>query len=153
GVDRVEDLLLGIEKNLKTLENQARKTERYYRIKEQYKASSVALATFRLVRFSEHLAVKEKQAREQQTASSTIAAAIGKQEAALQQLKKDSLAKEKNLAIQQKHTNEHVAKIRAYESDKKLRNEQLRNLQDKESRLANELTQDKQQLNHVLYNL
>lgn len=152
-LDRVEDLLLEIEKNLKTLENQARKTERYYRIKDQYKANSVALATFRLAHFSEALAALEKQEREQQTASATIAAAIGKQEAVLQQLKKDSLAKEKNLAIQQKHTNEHVAKIRAYESDKKVRNEQLRNLQDKESRLANELTQDKQHLNHVLYNL
>src|SRR5690606_12931236 len=152
-LDRVEDLLLEIEKNLKTLENQARKTERYYRIKDQYKANSVALATFRLAHFSEALAAQEKQEREQQTASATIAAAIGKQEAARQQLKKDSLAKEEHLAIQQKHTNEHGAKIRAYESDKKVRNETVPTLKDKESRLANELTQDKQQLNHVLYNL
>lgn len=152
-LDRVEDLLVEIEKNLKTLENQAKKTERYYRIKDQYKANSLALATFRLAHFSEALAALEKQEKDQQSAHATIAAEIGKREALLQQLKKDSLAKEKNLAMQQKHTNEHVAKIRAYESDKKVRNEQLRNLQDKESRLSNELTHDKQQLNHVLYNL
>ncbi len=152
-LDRVEDLLFEIEKNLKTLENQAKKTERYYRLKDQYKTNSVALATFRLAHFSDSLAVIEKQELEQQTIHTGIIAEINKQEAALQQLKSDSLAKEKNLALQQKHTNEHIAKIRAYESDKKVRNEQLRNLQDKENRLAAELTQDKQQLNHVLYNL
>lgn len=152
-LDRVEDLLFEIEKNLKTLENQAKKTERYYRLKDQYKTNSVALATFRLAHFSESLAALEKQELEQQTSHTGIASEISKQEAALQQLKQDSLMKEKNLALQQKTTNEHIAKIRAYESDKKVRNEQLRNLQDKEARLTSELTQDKQQLNHVLYNL
>src|SRR5690606_9213430 len=73
--------------------------------------------------------------------------------ALLQQLKQESLAKEKKLATQQKATNEYVSKIRAYESDKKVKNEQLRNLQDIESRLTSELTQDRQQLNHVLYNI
>src|SRR5690606_5989923 len=70
-----------------------------------------------------------------------------------QQLKQESLVKEKNLAAQQRATNEYVAKIRAYESDKKVKNEQLRNLQDKEARISGELTLDRQQLNHVLYNI
>src|SRR5690606_2031461 len=67
--------------------------------------------------------------------------------------KKESLIKEKNLAAQQRATNEYVAKIRAYESDKKVKNEQLRNLQDKDKRISSELTHDRQQLNHVLYNI
>src|SRR5690606_31630139 len=76
-----------------------------------------------------------------------------KLEGLIQRLKKESLVKEKNLAAQQRATNEYVAKIRAYESDKKVKNEQLRNLQDKEIRISGELTQDRQQLNHVLYNI
>src|SRR6195952_5143617 len=40
-LERVEDLLFEIEKNLKMLENQAKKAERYYRIKEEYKALSI----------------------------------------------------------------------------------------------------------------
>src|SRR6185295_16167170 len=39
-LNRVNDLLFEIEKNLKTLESQARKTERYYKLKEQYKELS-----------------------------------------------------------------------------------------------------------------
>ncbi len=152
-LERVEDLLFEIEKNLKTLENQAKKTERYYRIKEQYKALSVALATHRIARFSESLATLKAQELTQRTDQTRITTEIGRQEALLQQQKQESLAKEKNLAIQQKVTNEYVAKIRAYESDKKVKNEQLRNLQDKEARLSNELAQDRQQLNHALYNI
>src|SRR5690606_21338019 len=46
-LDRVDDLLYEIEKNLKTLESQARKAERYYKIKEQYKLLSLSLATLK----------------------------------------------------------------------------------------------------------
>src|SRR5690606_9838511 len=38
-------------------------------------------------------------------------------------------------------------------SDKKIKNEQLKFLQDKEAKLAEELEKDKNQLNHVIYNL
>ncbi|XHR98320.1 chromosome segregation protein SMC [Mucilaginibacter sp. UC70_90] len=65
----------------------------------------------------------------------------------------DSITKEKNLSVQQKTTNEFVSKIRAYESEKKIKNEQLKFQQDKESRLTEELERDKNQLNHVLYNI
>src|SRR6478735_7257607 len=47
-LSRVQDLPFEIEKNLKTLEAQAKKTERYYKLKEQFKALSTQLATFRL---------------------------------------------------------------------------------------------------------
>src|SRR6201994_1427139 len=60
-LERVEDLLFEIQKNLKMLENQAKKTERYYRIKEQYKSLSMMLASFRLVSFSESLIKIEDQ--------------------------------------------------------------------------------------------
>src|ERR1700761_1923437 len=55
-LERVEDLLFEIQKNLKMLENQAKKTERYYRIRDEYKALSVKLASFRIASFSESLA-------------------------------------------------------------------------------------------------
>jgi chromosome segregation protein len=152
-LERVEDLLFEIEKNLKTLENQAKKTERYYRIRDQYKSLSIVLASFRLASFSESLARIEEKEQAQQAEKSGIAAQIDTLEASLQQQKLDSLNKEKNLAIQQKANNEHVAKIRAYESEKKLKNEQLKFQQDKEATLSGELERDRNQLNHVLYNI
>jgi len=152
-LERVEDLLFEIEKNLKTLENQAKKTERYYRIKEQYKSLSLMLASFRIVAFSGSLKKIEEQEQKHKVDKSGIVTQIDSHEAILQQQKLDSLTKEKNLSIQQKATNEFVSKIRAYESEKKIKNEQLRFQQDKETRLTEELERDKTQLNHVLYNL
>ena len=152
-LERVEDLLFEIEKNLKSLENQAKKTERYYRIKEQYKTLSIMLASFRIVSFSESLKKIEDQEQQQKAEKGGIVAQIDTLEAALQQQKLDSITKEKNLSVQQKTTNEFVSKIRAYESEKKIKNEQLKFQQDKEARLSEELERDKNQLNHVLYNI
>ncbi|NEU09438.1 chromosome segregation protein SMC [Flavihumibacter sp. R14] len=151
-LSRVEDLLFEIEKNLKTLENQARKAERYYRLKEQYKALSLSLASFRIAGFRDSLKKLEDQEQQQALEKSGIATQLDVLEAALQQQKLDNLTKEKNLSAQQKASNEFVAKIRAYESEKKLKNEQLRFLEDKKTRITEELDRDQNQLNHVIYN-
>jgi len=150
---RVEDLVFEIEKNLKTLENQAKKTERYYKLKEQYKSISITLASFRIVSFNESLVKIEEREQRHKEEKSGIVAQIDSLEATVQQQKLDSITKEKNLSVQQKVTNEFIAKIRAYESDKKIKNEQLKFQQDKEARLTGELERDKTQINHVLYNL
>ncbi len=152
-LERVEDLLAEIEKNLKTLENQAKKTERYYRLKEQYKTLSIMLASFRIISFSESLSKIDDREQKQRGEKLGIVAQIDSLEAGLQQLKVDSLTKEKNLSTQQKATNEYVSRIRAYESEKKIKNEQLKFHQDKQSRLSEELDRDRNQLNHVFYNI
>jgi len=150
-LERVEDLLSEIEKNLKTLENQAKKTERYYRLKEQYKTLSIMLASFRIISFSESLNKIDDQEQKHRGEKLGIAAQIDGLEAALQKV--DSLTKEKNLSTQQKATNEYVSKIRAYENEKKIKNEHLKFQQDKEARLTEELERDRNQLNHVFYNI
>ncbi|MGY4536300.1 chromosome segregation protein [Mucilaginibacter sp. UYNi724] len=152
-LERVEDLLFEIEKNLKTLENQAKKTERYYKLRDQYKVLSISLASFRIANFSKSLAEIEEKEQIQREQKSGIATQIDKLEATLQQNKLDSLTKEKNLAAQQKASNEFTARIRAYESEKRVKNEQLKNQQDKESRLKEELERDNNQFKHVQYNI
>ncbi|HQT21592.1 MAG: chromosome segregation protein SMC [Sphingobacteriales bacterium 17-39-43] len=151
-LSRVEDLLFEIEKNLKTLENQAKKAERYYRLKEQYKTLSLSLASYRIIGFRESLTKLEDKEQLHSLESSGINTEISNLEAFLQKLKLENLNLEKNLSIQQKATNEFIAKIRTYESDKKLKNEQLRFLEDKKTRLSDELEKDQNQLNHVFYN-
>lgn len=152
-LDRVDDLVFEIEKNLKSLENQARKTERYYKIKEQYKQHSLALASLKIGKFRTTLHELETQELAKRTEQTHVGSSIQSREAALQSMKQEALIQEKNLAAQQKATNEHIHRIRTYESDKKVKNEQLRNLQQQEARLADELNQDKQQLNHIAYNV
>lgn len=152
-LSRVEDLLLEIEKNLKTLENQAKKAERYYKLKEQYQQLSVSLATFRISGFKQSLDNLEQQEQQQSEERNKLVLAIEQLEKEVQELKAGNITKEKNLSVQQKATHEHAAKIRAYENEKKIKNEQLRFLQEKESRVSQELEKDRQQYNHVLYNI
>ncbi len=83
----VEDLLLEIEKNLQTLENQAKKTERYYPINEQYKALSLVLASYRIAAFSESLSRIEEREQKHKVEKSGIVAQIDSNEALLQQQK------------------------------------------------------------------
>ena len=151
-LSRVEDLLFEIDKNLKTLENQAKKAERYFRLKEQYKSLSIMLASFRIISFREALSRLEDKEQQQSLSNTDISTTISNLEAVLQQQKLENLNLEKNLSVQQKASNEFIAKIRNYESDKKLKNEQLRFLEDKKNRLNDELEKDKNQLNHVFYN-
>ncbi|MHB1176858.1 MAG: chromosome segregation protein SMC [Daejeonella sp.] len=151
-LSRVEDLLFEIEKNLKTLESQAKKAERYYRLKEQYKGLTLLVASFRIRSFRNSLSRLEDREQEQLVENSGISTTISNLEALLQKQKLDSLNLEKNLSVQQKATNDFISKIRAYESDKKIQNEQLKFLEDKKSRLSEELEKDRNQLNHVSYN-
>lgn len=152
-LSRVEDLLFEIEKNLKALENQAKKAEKYYRLKEQYKILSLVLASFKISNFRTALNSLEEQEAEQNTARHTVSVKLDGLDAEIQKHKFNSLTKEKNLSTQQKATNDFVSKIRAYESEKKIKNEQLRFLQDKENRLSEELEKDKNQLQHVHFNI
>ncbi|AMR33306.1 chromosome segregation protein SMC [Mucilaginibacter sp. PAMC 26640] len=152
-LERVEDLLFEIDKNLKTLENQAKKTERYYRLRDQYKGLSISLASFRIAGFSNTLAAIEEKEQKQRLEKSGIVTQIDTLEATLQQQKLESLTREKNLAAQQKTTNEFISKIRAYESEKRIKNEQLKNQKDRESRLKDELDRDGNQHKHVQYNI
>src|SRR6476661_8668631 len=84
-LSRVEDILFEIEKNLKTLENQAKKAERYYRLKEQYKSLSIMLASFRIISFREALERIEAQEAQQDAERTEITAVIETQEASVQQ--------------------------------------------------------------------
>jgi chromosome segregation protein len=151
-LSRVDDLLFEIKKNLKTLENQAKKTERYYKLKEQYKNLSIQLATFKISNFRTSLEQIEQKEEEQNEIKNFKNVQITSLEAEIQEQKLAHLIKEKNLAIQQKTTQDFVAKIRAYESDKKIQNEQLKYLQAKEFKLIEELEKQNNQLLHVHYN-
>ena len=145
-LSRVDDLLFEIERNMKQLESQAKKTERYYKIKEQYKELSTELALFTIAgskQTFEDLKLQEEKQHEEKIGLDTQ---LDTAEAELQVLKLNSLDKEKGLAEAQKQLNEKVTLIRQYENDKKVSNEKLTHLKDKETTLSVQLTQDKSNL-------
>lgn len=145
-LNRVNDLLFEIERNMKTLESQAKKTERYYKIKEQYKELSTELALFTIAASRGVFSDLQEKEELQQNEKITAEVKCNEIEASLQEIKLTLIDKEKGLAEGQKSLNEQINNIRQYENDKKVSNEKLKFLQDKEASLTHQLTNDKSNL-------
>ncbi|HAA12803.1 MAG TPA: chromosome segregation protein SMC [Cytophagales bacterium] len=143
-LERVEDLLYEIEKNMRSLERQAKQTQRYFKIKEEYKVLSIALAVRTMEELTHALERSQKQLAEEEERKIALAAQIAEKDAGIQAQKKGMVDKEKILASRQKALNEYVSNIRQYESDKKIKNERLRFLNDKVAGLQEQISQDKQ---------
>jgi chromosome segregation protein len=152
-LDRVEDLLFEIEKNLRSLERQAKQAQRYYQLKDEYKGTSIALAQKSIVTQRENLASIEKKIQEHSDQKSGFVAQLKEKEAAIEQSKAELIKKEKLLSTCQKALNEHVSKIRQYESDKKIKNERQRFLNDKIESLKEQIAQDKQSNERAAFSL
>jgi chromosome segregation protein len=143
-LSRVEDLLFEIEKNLKSLERQARQAKRYFDIKEQYKVSSMALAKKTVSSSQDTFDKITKELNLQQDQKQGQNTLLLDKEAQLEKIKLELLNKEKLLASRQKTLNEQVNNIRQYESEKKIKNERQRFLQDKIEKLREQISMDKQ---------
>lgn len=143
-LDRVEDLLFEIEKNLKSLERQANQAKKYYEVKDEYKNSSIALAKKAMNNQQETLDGIQKEISEQNDKKLALNTLVNEKESAIEKAKSDLINKEKLLSSRQKTLNEHVSKIRQYESDKKIKNERQSFLQDKIENLREQISTDKQ---------
>ncbi len=140
---RVEDLLFEIEKNLKSLEKQAKQAEKYLTLKEEYKKLSIVLARLVIKRHKlsfEHLIKAIEGETDKRT---SLVKQVAEKEALYEKEKLDILGKEKLVGSRQKTLNEHVAKIRQYESEKKIKNERLRFLSERSHNLQGQIDTDK----------
>ncbi|MBW3468164.1 chromosome segregation protein SMC [Arthrospiribacter ruber] len=142
-LERVEDVLYEIEKNLKSLEKQARQTAKYFEIKKEYKEASINLAKKSVSRQSESLISIHKKIELENDKKLEINTKIAEKEALLENAKADLIQKEKLLSSRQRTLNEHVNKIRQFESDKKIKNERLRFLEDRAQKLREQIEIDR----------
>jgi len=152
-LDRVEDLLFEIEKNMRSLERQARQAKRYYSIKEDYKSYSIEFAKKSVSKQTQALDSISKKIQEENDLKLNLNNQIAKKEAEIENAKADLVQKEKLLASRQKTLNEHVAKIRNYESDKKIKHERLRFLNDKSESIKEQLRQDRQSMERSAFSI
>jgi chromosome segregation protein len=148
---RVEDLLFEIEKNLRSLEKQAKQAERYYKAKDEYKEISLELAKKIVSRQREALIDIQAQLNAENDQKTALTAQIAELEAAIEQTQTAILQKEKLLASRQRVLNEHVSKIRQYESEQKLKNERLRFLTDRRTGLERQIDDEQHNID-VLHN-
>ena len=152
-LSRVEDLLFEIEKNLRSLERQAKQAKKYYEIKDDYKLASIALAQKSLTEQTTTIEKIDLQIQQETDKKNSLNARLKEGEASIEKSKADLISKEKSLSACQKDLNEHVSKIRQYESDKKIKNERQRFLNDKIDNLKAQIEQDKQSNERASFSL
>ncbi len=140
---RVEDLLFEIEKNLKSLERQAKQAEKYFELKEEYKKLSVLLARLTIDRVKQSFGSLEQNLQTENDRKLVLNKELAQKDADSEKLKAELIAKEKLLGSRQKAINEHINKIRQYESEKKIKNERLRYLNDRNQQVLEQLEQDR----------
>ena len=148
-LSRIEDLLFEINNQLKTLENQAKKAEKYFEIKKDYQATAIELAIASLEGFN----LSYKELTEQQETETDkkfqLEAAIALEEAALEKDRVVFIEKEKNLQSLQHEFNDKLQTLRTKENDKNLAAQRLDYLNDKESSLKEFLERAEGQLKTI----
>ncbi len=137
-LNRVDDLLFEIETNLKALESQARKTERYYKLKEEYTQLSIELALFTLSDFRKSFAVLQLQQQQEEDKKLKLETELVMLEAAMLQEKADNIEKEKQMVAVQRELNDFVTSIKQRENDKNILLENLKFQKDKKETLTSQ---------------
>jgi chromosome segregation protein len=148
-ISRIDDLLFEIGNNLRTLESQAKKAERYFQIKGEYKEVSIELAKASLEEFNDKYQDLNTQHDIEHDKKLKIETEIAGDEAEIEANKVKLIQKEQELNGLQKQFNELVNRIRSLESDKKLAAQRLDHLQDREKSLNLFLTNADNQLKQL----
>ena len=148
-LSRIEDLLFEINNQLKTLENQAKKAEKYFEIKKDYQATAIELAIASLEGFN----ISYKELTEQQDTETDkkvhLEAQIALEEAALEQDRVVFIEKERALQSLQHEFNGKVEVLRTKQNEKNLAAQRLNYLNDKEASLQEFLERAEGQLKTI----
>ena len=124
-------MLFEINNQLKTLENQAKKAEKYFEIKGEFREVSIELAKAALEGFN----ITYKELNEQQDLEVNkrvqLEAEIAVEEAALEQEKVGFIEKERALQSMQQAFNDLLQNLRGKENDKNLATQKLHYLKEK----------------------
>ncbi len=135
-LNRVNDLLIEIDKNLKSLEKQAKRAEQYFVLKNEYKVASERLAYLKAAEYQTQL---NKWADEEDKIKDLIAdldvkiAAEDKNIALLQEKLLKNEQESENLRKQYANVKE---KIRAFETENEVRKERKKHIEKKIAELA-----------------
>ncbi len=119
-LDRVEDLLFEIKGNMKSLEKQARRTKKYFELKDEYKTMAISHALTSVEAFC----IKDKELKalisKMQDDHRKLETEITTNDASLIKARKDLLTKEESLSQSQRTLSEFMNNLRDDEGKKSL---------------------------------
>ncbi|HRN58436.1 MAG TPA: AAA family ATPase, partial [Agriterribacter sp.] len=143
---RIEDLLFEINNQLKSLESQAKKAEKYYEIRKEYKALSVELAKAALEGFNITYRNLNEQQQQEIDKRFELEAGIAQDEAAIEQEKLSFIEQEKRLQEMQHAFNDLLGAVRNKENEQRLGEQRLQYLKERETGLRDFLQKSEGQL-------
>ncbi|HEY0432682.1 MAG TPA: chromosome segregation protein SMC, partial [Chitinophagaceae bacterium] len=145
-LSRIEDLLFEINNQLKTLESQSKKAEKYYEIKKDYREVSIELAKAALEGFNLTFKELSEQHETESDKRAKLDADIALEEAKLEEEKVALIETERALQSMQHRFNDLVQSVRSKENEKNLAAQRLEHLKDKETGLKDFLVKAEAQV-------
>lgn len=127
-LERLKDILAEIESNMKTLETQAKRAERYYQIKEEYKVYSLESIKYQISNYKTSYNSLYAEKQRELDKKNEIETFIQSRDAETQKLKLELVSKEQRLSEVQKKVNELIGGIGKYENERNLLREQISHL-------------------------
>ena len=145
-LDRVEDLLFEIVDQLKKLEKQAERAQKYYELKAEYKTISIELAVHNLARHKKTYKELEGQITQEEDNYRSTEAMTRLLEADTEAKRKSHTDKETSLSEQQQDVNRLTGRIRGKENEKAM-------LEQKRSFVSNDIQRLNDQIAHATHSL
>ena len=143
-LDRVEDLVYEIEKNLRSLKRQAKQTEKYYSYKEEYKNISINVA----LKNSENSRLKQEENKKKleklENENTKVSSDLAKKNAAIESSKSSLIPYEKKLQRKQEDLNKILDKIRDHEEMIRIKEEKSKMLNENISELKKSIKFDQE---------
>ncbi len=146
---RIEDLLFEINNQLKALESQAKKAEKYFEIKKDYRELSIELAKAALEGFNVTYKELNEEQKSETDKRTELEAKIATDEAALEREKAGFIEKEKMLQQQQHVFNEINNSVKEKENKRNLSSQRLQYLRERQASLEDFLAKAEGQLKGI----
>ncbi|RMF22451.1 MAG: chromosome segregation protein SMC, partial [Bacteroidetes bacterium] len=141
-LERVEDLLHEIEQNLKALEKQARRTKRFFELRDRYRQVSLELAAYRVEDLKKKQLEVRGQLEKEEDALRGLEVEITQLEAQLEAERKANLDKEKLLSERQRELNALVGRIRELENDRRMLEQRSHFVEENRRKLEEQIRTD-----------
>ncbi|MFD2515668.1 chromosome segregation protein SMC, partial [Pontibacter locisalis] len=148
-LERVEDVLFEIGKNMKTLERQAKQAIKYFQLKEDYKKHSLEYARRNISQYQNTLERLQQDVRQETNLKEGYVATVTEAEDAIADQKEELNNTQQELAESQKTMQVQTAKLRQLENDIKLKAERSNFLQERMQQLRQQISQDTANLDHT----
>lgn len=135
-LNRIEDLLKEIQTNMELFEKQARRTQKYYELKEDFKQFSLLYAARNNRALRDQFAASDKRIEAETDRYGRMEADLAVLHAALEKLKAAHLGDEQTVSAHQKELNALVGRIREIENEKNLAEQKISFLTQSRQHLA-----------------